>query len=192
MTVKTLLENLWSKPMIKLILLDIDGVMTDGRKYYDRDGTVRYKTFCDKDWTAIKRFSALNIKVVFLTGDSFNVSIAENRNIDVFVNRKDGKHKDKVDYLNTICNEYHVEPKEICYVGDDIFDVRIMNAVGYKYCPRDAVSEVKKIATILNKDGGDNVIAELFDILNKDYMIPKFDFEKHLDIVYKLDEKEKF
>ena len=62
--------------MIKLILLDIDGVMTDGRKYYDKEGTVRLKTFCDKDWTAIKRFRALGIQVAFLSGDGFNANIA--------------------------------------------------------------------------------------------------------------------
>jgi len=85
--------------MIKLIVLDIDGVMTDGRKYYNREGTAQYKTFCDKDWTAIKRFKALGIKVVFLTGDAFNIGIAEKRNIDVIVNRNDSSHVDKVEYL---------------------------------------------------------------------------------------------
>ena len=66
--------------MIKLLILDVDGIMTDGIKYYDREGTVKLKTFCDKDWTAIKRFRAIGINVVFLTGDPYNVSILENRN----------------------------------------------------------------------------------------------------------------
>ena len=52
--------------MIKLVILDVDGVLTDGKKYYNRDGDVVMKTFCDKDWTAIKRFKALGIKVLFL------------------------------------------------------------------------------------------------------------------------------
>ena len=50
--------------MIKLLILDVDGVMTNGTKYYDREGTVKLKTFCDKDWTAIKRFRAIGIDVV--------------------------------------------------------------------------------------------------------------------------------
>ena len=50
--------------MIKLIILDVDGVMTDGKKYYDRDGKVVLKNFCDKDWTAIKRFRALPAEAV--------------------------------------------------------------------------------------------------------------------------------
>lgn len=178
--------------MIKLIILDVDGVMTDGRKYYDRDGTVRMKTFCDKDWTAIKRFRALGIKVIFLTGDNFNVTIAQNRNIDVIVNRTDKEHTDKVHYLNDICNEYRVTPDEIVYVGDDIFDIQIMKAVKYKYCPKDAPTEVCKIAEILKRNAGDNVVAELFDNLNYESRLPEYDFEEHLKKVYELDLKEKF
>jgi len=94
--------------MIKLLILDVDGVMTDGKKYYDREGTVRLKTFCDKDWTAIKRFRALGINVMFLTGDGYNVEIANNRNIDVIVTR----NKEKADYLPEICKDYGVSPGE--------------------------------------------------------------------------------
>ena len=71
--------------MIKLIVLDVDGILTDGKKYYNRDGDVVMKTFCDKDWTAIKRFRAMDIPVVFLTGDPFNESIARNINIYVII-----------------------------------------------------------------------------------------------------------
>ena len=76
--------------MIKLVILDVDGVMTDGKKYYDRDGNVVLKNFCDKDWTAIKRFRAIGIPVVFLTGDPFNATILKNRNLPYVVNRGDG------------------------------------------------------------------------------------------------------
>ena len=47
--------------MIKLVILDVDGVMTDVKKYFDRDGNVVIKNFCDKDWTAIKRLRAIGI-----------------------------------------------------------------------------------------------------------------------------------
>ena len=70
--------------MIKLVILDVDGVMTDGKKYYDRDGNVVMKNFCDKDWTAVKRFRAIGIPVVFLTGDPFNAKILSNRNLLAF------------------------------------------------------------------------------------------------------------
>ena len=59
---------------VKLLAIDVDGVLTDGKKYYNRDGKVEMKTFCDKDWTAIKRFRALGVNVIFLTGDPFDFS----------------------------------------------------------------------------------------------------------------------
>ena len=176
---------------IKLIILDVDGIMTDGKKYYDRDGVVRMKTFCDKDWTAIKRFRALGIQVIFLTGDMFNVSIGENRHIDVIVNRTDDYHKDKIEFLENICIEYDVVPAEIAYAGDDIFDVRIMQAVGHAFCPSDAPGEVRKIATSFGM-GGQNFVMDLFDWMRNRNMLPEYDFNEHLEKVYELDMKEKF
>jgi 3-deoxy-D-manno-octulosonate 8-phosphate phosphatase (KDO 8-P phosphatase) len=172
--------------MIKLLILDVDGVMTDGKKYYDRDGTVRLKTFCDKDWTAIKRFRALGINVMFLTGDGYNVEIANNRNIDVIVTR----NKEKADYLPEICKDYGVVNSEIIFVGDDIFDIGLMKLVK-SYCPKDAPLIVKDYAQTLNISGGDNFVMQLFDYLSVKEL-PKFDFDEHLKKVYELDMKEKF
>ena len=99
--------------MIKLLILDVDGVMTDGIKYYDREGTVKLKTFCDKDWTAIKRFRAIGINVVFLTGDPYNVSILENRNLHVIANRGSGFHMIKANYLDDILKQYDCTEREL-------------------------------------------------------------------------------
>lgn len=177
--------------MVKLIVLDIDGVLTDGKKYYDKDGTVRFKTFCDKDWTAIKRFRALGIQVVFLTGDPFNVAIAENRKIDIYVNRQNGTHSDKSNYLSLLCSEYNVTPQEIVFAGDDIFDIKLMQLVGKAYCTTDSPAAVKNIAIGLTY-GGQNFVMSMFDHLERTGQLPKFDFEEHLTKVYELDLQEKF
>ena len=60
--------------MIKLLILDVDGVLTDGNKTYDINHTCVYKKFNDRDFTAIKRFKATGINVVLLSGDIFNKS----------------------------------------------------------------------------------------------------------------------
>ena len=78
------------KNKLKLLILDVDGILTDGKKYYDKTGMPQFKIFCDKDWTTIKRFKAIGVSVVFLTGDPFNETIGIKRNIPVIVNRKDG------------------------------------------------------------------------------------------------------
>ena len=75
--------------MIKLVVLDVDGIMTDGKKYYDQNGSVVLKTFCDKDWTSIKRFKSMGINVIFLSGDeNINKQIAKDRNIDFYLKVK--------------------------------------------------------------------------------------------------------
>jgi len=180
--------------MIKLLILDVDGVLTDGKKYYNRDGKVEMKTFCDKDWTAIKRFRALGVNVIFLTGDPFNENIAHHRNIQCIVNRKDGKHTDKGDYVEEICQEYGVTEKEIAFVGDDIFDLGIIKKVKYSYCPEDAPNEIQhEVTEILTAPGGNNCIMVLFDYLKDSNLLPKkYKLEEHMKDVYALDVKEKF
>ena len=67
-------------PPFDLLVLDIDGVMTDGTKAYGRNGRAFSKRYCDRDFTAIKRFKAAGVEVVFLSGDkSVNEAMARRR-----------------------------------------------------------------------------------------------------------------
>ena len=68
--------------MIKLLILDVDGVLTDGTKVYDAEHKVLSKTYMCKDFTAIKRFIAAGVQVVMISGDNFNATMANKRNID--------------------------------------------------------------------------------------------------------------
>ena len=63
---------------LKLLILDIDGVLTDGTKDYDVDHKPVYKKFMCKDFTAIKRFMAAGVKVIMISGDNYNKTILEN------------------------------------------------------------------------------------------------------------------
>ena len=178
--------------MIELFIIDVDGVMTNGTKYYNREGEVKLKTFCDKDWTSIKRFRAAGINVVFLTGDSYNVSILENRNLDVIVNRGKGYHSDKVNYLDKILKEYNCLPESTGFIGDDIFDIGIMRKVGYPFCVQNSPKMVKDNAATLPYNGGDNVLMHLFELLEVQRLIPRISYEDIVDKIYDLDIKEKF
>jgi 3-deoxy-D-manno-octulosonate 8-phosphate phosphatase (KDO 8-P phosphatase) len=178
--------------MIKLLILDVDGVLTDGKKYYNRDGDVVMKTFCEKDLTAIKRFRALGVNVVFLTGDPFNESIAKNRNIPCIVNRKDGKHTDKSHYIKNLAIEYNVKMNEIAYAGDDIFDIEIMKKLDHAYCPMNSEITVQSFADPIDANSGENFVMHLLEQLQDEKLIPTPEFEEHLKKVYELDEKEKF
>ena len=178
--------------MIKLVILDVDGVMTDGKKYYVRDWKVVIKNFCDKDWTAIKRFRALGIPVLFITGDPYNEMILANRNLPTVVNRGEGFHRDKVNFLPDVLKEYNVTAEQVTYLGDDLFDYRIMQEVGHPYCVNDSPRSLKQISTCLPCNGGENAVMYFFEELEDKELIPTIPSDVVMGKIYELDLKEKF
>lgn len=151
--------------MIKLVILDIDGVLTDGKKYYGLDGIPFAKTYCDKDFTAIKRLRGSGVNVCFLSGDErVNKAMAENRKIDFY----SARGKDKADFVPEFMETYNTLPADMLYIGDDLFDESIMRLVGHAYCPADAVKNLKILcgsSNVLARNGGENVVAELVEVL---------------------------
>jgi len=171
---------------IKLVVLDVDGVLTDGKKTYDKEGICVLKTFCDKDFTAIKKLKSSGVKVCFCSGDnSINELIAKNRNIDFYYSR----FIDKASFVNKFKINYNCSTEEMLYVGDDIFDINLLKKVGFSVCPSDASPEVLKTCDlILKSKGGENVIVELVEYLEKNNLVDKYDYEHLLNI----DADEKF
>ncbi len=175
--------------MIKLLILDIDGVMTDGTKTYGLDGHTLSKAYCDKDFTAIKRFRATGISVCFLSGDDkVNEAMAKNRNIDFYLTRNKNGSVDKTKFIPMLEKKYNVDKVEIAYVGDDIFDSSIMKEVGYAWCLKDSPLSMRKEFEVIDKKGGENVVAELFDIMYSRGMVEEPSFEK----INELDKNENF
>tara|TARA_Y100000768_G_scaffold36911_3_gene24148 strand:+ start:5742 stop:6281 length:540 start_codon:yes stop_codon:yes gene_type:complete len=170
--------------MIKLLILDIDGVLTDGTKHYDHTGNTVYKQYNDKDFTAIKRFKAVGINVCFLSGDIWNKKMAETRNIKFYSGRTTNGKMNKIDVLKIILDEYNIKSEDTIYVGDDIFDIEVFNNVGHAFCPNDSPLCVKKNSKPLNNNGGRGVVSELFDylVLNEQIGIPLIDDVKNLDL----------
>lgn len=169
--------------MVKLVILDVDGILTNGRKYYGADGMPVFKTFCDKDFTAIKRLRGAGVKVCFLSGDKFvNKKVAENRNIDFY----HARDTDKGEFVEYFERKYGVDASEMIYIGDDLFDISIMQKVK-SFCPVDAPNKVKESVTakdgVLPYRGGDNLVMRLVDRLLEEQEIPDCSFEaiKELD-----------
>ena len=150
---------------MQLLILDIDGVMTDGKKFYTHTGETMCKQYNDKDFTAIKRFLALGINVCFLSGDIWNKTMADMRNIKFYSGRQVGGNLSKLQILDNILTDYNATKEETIYVGDDIFDIEVLSVVKEGFCPKDSPLDVKSVSTLINRNGGDGVIAELFDIL---------------------------
>lgn len=151
-----------------LLILDVDGVLTDGKKYYDPSGRGVLKTFCDRDFTAIKKFKAAGWDVVFLSGDpNINKEVAKNRNIPFYCNRIDGKMVNKVTFLKELCEKYDTKPCYTAYVGDDVFDIDLLKAVEWPFCPANADPDVKRVAVSLVAKSGECCICEVYEFLKR-------------------------
>ena len=175
--------------LVMLLILDVDGVLTDGKKYYDNTGKVLLKTFCDRDFTAIKKIKAAGWSVVFLSGDkNINESVAKNRNIDFYCNRNNNIMIDKVTFIKLFEQKYNCDRDNMVYMGDDIFDINILKNVGYAFCPEDAAFEVKKVAKVINAKGGECCVDKLYETLLHLQLLEA----PTLDEVLLLDQNERF
>ena len=172
---------------IKMIILDIDGILTDGKKYYGLDGMPFAKTFCDKDFTAIKRMRGAGVKICFLSGDNrVNEAMAKNRNIDFYYARG----RDKATFVEGFEERYGIDREHMAYVGDDLFDINIMKKVGFSYCPDDAPEKVKEAATqtLEGCSGGQNFVMKFVDAILRQNLVP----DCTLEDIERLDKNEKF
>ena len=149
---------------IKLLILDVDGVLTDGTKIYNEQHEVLGKRYKCKDFTAIKRFIASGIKVIMLSGDNFNRTMAEKRNIPFYCSRGEDLSLDKSRFVEIFEKEYNVEPDNMCFVGDDYFDLSMFKKLKYCFSTADAPEIIKHHSyDELDSAGGEGVIVELYD-----------------------------
>jgi 3-deoxy-D-manno-octulosonate 8-phosphate phosphatase (KDO 8-P phosphatase) len=152
---------------LKLLVLDVDGVLTNGTKLYDGVGKVIGKSFCDHDFTAIKKFQADGVSVCWLSADkNVNEPIARDRGITFWYSRAEDGTIDKAKWLFALLDHYKATLPETAYVGDDLFDIPVMRILlegkGKAYCPKNAVPQVLSFATVLRKNGGEGAIMDLY------------------------------
>ena len=152
------------KMKIELLILDVDGVLTDGTKVYDVDHNVLSKRYMCKDFTAIKRFIAAGVKVIMLSGDNFNRQMAEKRNLDFYCSRNKDLSLDKSRYLEVFNKNYNIDVNKMAFVGDDYFDLSIIKECSTTFCPSDSPSIIKENSFhVLKSKGGEGVLIELYD-----------------------------
>ena len=146
---------------IKLILTDVDGVLTDGCMYYSSKGE-ELKKFHTRDGMAVELLLQKNIKTIIITREKSKIVISRAKKIKVFKVYSGVKQKDKI--LNQICTKFKVTPDETTFIGDDVNDEKIMKLVGLSFAPSDATQTIKNIADIItNAKGGQGVLREVTD-----------------------------
>lgn len=148
---------------IKLVLTDVDGVLTDGCMYYSSKGE-ELKKFHTRDGMAVELLLQNNIKTIIVTREKSKIVVSRAQKIKIFKVYSNIKQKDAI--LNQICTKFKVTPGEILFIGDDINDEKIMKLVGLSAAPSDAIKTIKNIANIItDASGGKGVLREVADMI---------------------------
>ena len=160
---------------IRLLVMDVDGTLTDGRIYMGEKGEVM-KAFDVKDGYAIASFlPMMQIVPVIITGRTSK--ILERRAEELGIVELHQGVGDKLLKLQEIAKEYDVSEDEIAYIGDDINDISCMTYVGFSGCPKDAVEEVKEIADyICCFDGGRGAVRDFIEEIERQSKAPYTSF----------------
>jgi|SRR5665213_1425509 len=148
---------------IKLIIFDIDGVLTDAGMYYTEGGD-EFKKFNAKDGLAIRQVKQRGIKTGIIS-HGYNSKLILRRAERLHIDHVEVSQTPKLQTLDKWCDELNILSENVCFVGDDINDEDIIRAVGFSACPGDAVDIVKNMVhVVLNKKGGEGCVRELIDL----------------------------
>ena len=138
--------------LIKLLILDVDGVLTDGKIIYNDSGE-EIKAFDVKDGHGIKLLMRSGIEIALITGRESEVVLHRAR--DLGIEQVYQKVTNKMEVYEKILNDKKLEDENVGFVGDDLVDIPVLKRVGFSAAVLDAVSEVKEIADyIASKKGG--------------------------------------
>lgn len=173
--------------MIKLVVFDIDGVVSDGKRYTDGK-QLEVKTLQLKDLDAIGLFVEHKYKLGCISGENTEFS-RQFLQMEALNDVRLGC-KNKKAVLQELIDKYHVRPEEVCYIGDGKYDIPALQLAGLAVCPNDAIQEVKEIADIVLKNkGGEGCLAECYSILKKQKEINKGIAKKSESIMPQIKEK---
>jgi len=148
---------------IELIVLDVDGTLTDGKIIYTQNGD-EVKTFSVKDGLAIASWVKLGKKVAIITGR--NSKIVERRAKELGIEHLFQGVHNKQEVLEKLLQSLKLTMQNVASAGDDLNDYKMLKASKLAFVPSDASYYVKEIAdVILSRDGGDGAIREMIEEL---------------------------
>ena len=143
---------------VKLLILDVDGVLTDGGLYYDHQGNVT-KRFNVQDGLGIKIAQANGLEVAVITG--LNHGAVEKRVQELGIREYHAGHTDKVPLMDAIRGRLGLERSQVAYLGDDWVDAGVMQAVGLPMAVANAQPEILALARWTSRlSGGHGAVRE--------------------------------
>lgn len=149
--------------MIKLIVLDVDGCLTDGKIIYASDGS-EIKNFNVKDGLAISSWIKMGFAAAIITGR--NSEIVAKRAKELGISHLFQGVKDKESVLKELLEGLNLKHYEVGAIGDDLNDYKMLRSVGRSFTPKDGAKEIRELVdTVLTSKGGDGAVREMIDIL---------------------------
>lgn len=161
---------------IKVLALDVDGVLTDGSLTFSQNGE-ELKTFNAKDGQGIVCLNKAGFITVIITARKNGT--VEHRAKNLGIKELHQGVKFKLPVLEQILEKYNLTFDNVAYMGDDLPDVCILEKVGLSCCPNDAVQEVQKVCKFKSKyNGGRGAVREVCDAILRGHNIEPLDIVK--------------
>ena len=150
---------------IKLLILDVDGVMTDGRIIFDSNG-IESKFFNVKDGHGIKMLQRSGVEIGIISGRESQV--VANRAAELGIVQVYQKSLDKLVPYRQMLEATGLVDEQVAFMGDDVIDIPLLRRVGFAAAPADAVTQVLPLAHFVAKNrGGFGAVRELCDLILK-------------------------
>ncbi|WP_407377863.1 KdsC family phosphatase [Megamonas funiformis] len=173
---------------VKMLILDVDGVLTDGSIAVGDNGEL-FKTFNVRDGLGITLAQKLGIKTAIITGRESKMLAyrARELKINAFYQNK----KNKVPAYKELLAEYQLKDEEVAYIGDDLFDLAVMKRVGFPATVADATEEAKSVSILISDfDGGKGAVRQIIEFILKAQEKWQAVIDSYLNIEDETDAKE--
>ena len=149
--------------MIKLIVLDVDGCLSDGKLIYSNDA-IESKAFNVKDGLGIATWIKLGNEVVIITGRESKVVQTRAKELGIKYLFQGIKDKRKV--LKELLETLNIDFNNVGVIGDDLNDFNMLKLAKRSFTPKDSVKEIREMVdTVLDCNGGDGAVRQMIDIL---------------------------
>lgn len=148
---------------LKMLILDVDGVLTDGGMYVSEKGD-QMKRYHTQDGLALLELGKTKKLELGIISSGFTEHMVQDRAALLGIEHVYVGREAKLDILTNWCKTLGITLKEVAIIGDDLNDLPVMQAVGLAVCPSSAVAKVKSAADIiLSRKGGDACVREFID-----------------------------
>ncbi len=148
---------------IRLLALDVDGVLTDGGMYYGESGD-EWKKFQTRDGMGIKLLQAEGLMIAIITMEK--TKIVARRAKKLGIQEVHQGIRNKLEILHALVKKYQLTLQEVAYMGDDVNDLGALREVGFSATPADGMDPVREVVHyICRRNGGDGAVREVADLI---------------------------